>query len=125
MKRDIEPGPLLARLEAGRDEIRIEVRFVAGEPFVDVRRWGREDGKPYPTPRGLLVPADLIPDLVASLVRAFAHRRPYGASAVDSDHSPSPESGPAAVGRRAPRRSLPEPSTDTTPRGLTDREKEN
>jgi hypothetical protein len=123
--RDIEAGPLVARFDAGREEIRVEVRFVAGKPFVDLRRFGRGEGRAYPTPRGLLVPAGLVPDLVASLVHAFSLSRPPEPLEVTDEPSVDPNLDRAGTGRRAPRRSLSEPSPDTTPSGLTDRQKEN
>ena len=110
MKRDIEPGPVLARLDAGREEIRVEVRYVAGEPFVDVRRWGRSDRGLYPTGRGLLFPFDLAPWVASAVAVALSHRRPDNALGPEAGPSTSPEREPATAGRRSQRRPLPKPS---------------
>lgn len=113
MKRDIEPGPVLARLDAGRDEIRVEVRYVAGEPFVDVRRWGRSDRGLYPTGRGLLFPFDLAPWVASAVAVALSHRRPDNALGPEPGPSTSPEREPATTARCAQRRGLPKPSHST------------
>ena len=64
---------VIATLDKGKTEIRIMVRLHEGRKFVDVRTFVKvAAGDPVPTRKGVTVPPELLPQVIAALEEAAA-----------------------------------------------------
>ena len=64
---------VIATLDKGKTELRIMIRDHEGRKFVDLRTFVKvADGDPVPTRKGVTLPPELLPQVIAALEEAAA-----------------------------------------------------